>query len=263
MDRYQEMAAGKSSDTEERSGESHKIGIFAAVLLLLCSVVLDVWSLADLLIGQFPLSDVIATVFSVLLLIYFTYKGIAPLRPMIRWLMMYFIEYVPFLDYLPFYTIGIILVLLVDRSEIASTAVQYIPSKNLAGRKAAGGAASQAAERLSSRLEKNKVFGEASEKYTKKIAEARQKLPGPLRSLPESGNRGTDEETSPRLGLRGVVSDVASSFPKPSSPLDQSPFPGTYEDLEREMLPELEDVVNVDVSGSRAVANTPPPSPRV
>lgn len=260
MDRYQTMAAGGNPDAGEDTGNAHKIGKVGAALLIIVSLILDILSIADTLAFEIPIADILATAMAVILLIYLIYKGIPSMRPMVRFLVMYFAEYIPIVDYLPLYLVGAILVIATDQSKIASTVVQYIPSKNMAGAKAAA-----AGERVAARMQKLEQVEKKAEQYKKKVGDLRQRLPGPLRSIPESGNRGAGDGYLPKKSKMKQAYEMAragiSESRNPDSKEAGNPFFAPYEELERDNLPELTDVIDVDVTGAKTTSRSQPPKP--
>ena len=140
-DPYQRLADGRGYPSEqEKSG--HKIGKVGVVVLLAVATILDILSVADILVADFPVADIISTIFSFLLAGYLLWKGIPSVRPMLQWLATYLAEWIPIVDWLPLYIIGIILVIASDRSALVAATIKYVPSKNMATKKAASGAAS-------------------------------------------------------------------------------------------------------------------------
>lgn len=273
MDLYQQRAAGMQAvaEPEEHQGAGHKIGLFGIFFLLACTLILDAISILDVFALDIPIADFIAGFFDILLLLYMTYKGILGVRNVVSILLTFVLELIPGVDWLPLYMIGIIAVIIIDRndalSSIAQTAAKYVPQSagkgggvtKVAGRGAASKAGTTA---LSRQMQRNKLFGSASEQYLKKASDITKKLPGPLRSLPEDGPKGF--KTPEKLGFRQVASaakqayqNAKSSEPRPSG--DDDPF-GAF-DYENEQVPqELNQIMKIDVDGTRATA-APPPRP--
>lgn len=262
---------------------SHKIGTIGAALLIIASVVLDIISIADVLAVEVPVADIIALIFSVILFLYFAFVGVSNIRSVVSWVLAWVVELVPGVDWLPLYLIGIILIIAIDRSETASRVANAVGSKLPTPKAGAGRAASGVAQRefkAANNLSRNKVFGAASETSMRKAQELQEKVPGILRkrifaedviskpkdtdttTLPPSPGTTTitGPEARPESRTTGgeTYTRASSSSTTPSGrsqkPSDTSseidPF-GTYAAYERENLPRLEDIVDVDVSGQR------------
>jgi|GEM_PF-6466192 len=268
MDHYQKVAGGVADIAEpQEKGSAQKFGILWWFILLLIALILDAASILDTLAFEVPIADILATFFSAILFIVMLYKGASEIRMFVTWILAYLAEWIPFVDYLPLYMIGIFIVLLIDRSSIATAVVSTIPipSKDMATRKIAGSASRRTAQRVgerASRLSRNKVFGAASHQYEARAQSLMQRLPGPMRSLPESGPKSLapgGKRSWKRTAKAAWQASGSTRPPREARKEEESPFPGTYEDFERELLPDLQDVINIDVTGADRLAGVPRP----
>lgn len=242
-DPYQALARGVAPD-EDAEDNGRKFSGIARIVLIVTAIVLDILSIIEI-----PVADVVALVISVILFMYFFYAGASQIRMFVTWALAWAVELVPAVDLLPFYVVGMVLVILIDNSKVASTAVGYIPSKNLATRKLGSKVGNKA-----SRLSKNAAFGRKSALTRRKTTQTLRKIdtlkkkyiPGPLRSVPgEAAIRGTYNASQRLSG--------SSDTPVPNtSGRDDMPLPD-YDTYSRPFLPELEDLTaDVDVTGEKA-----------
>lgn len=244
---FRDMASGRAPEAEEKAP---RVSTIAAIVLVIVSVVLDVLSIADALALEIPIADFVATFASGAIWAYLLYKGIPSTRPMVRWMAMYVVEWIPAVDWLPFYLIGAILIILADRNAVVAAAVKYVPSKAALKGQAAARAGSS---RLMTRLESNKVFGEAGEKTREalegRLAKARERIPGPVRSRPD-GVSTVDGLPLPKnrqggtTSLHGPSSNTSGTDKSTNAGLTQDEilFPEIYQ-YKRENLPQVSDLV--------------------
>lgn len=263
MDHYQSLAHGVTPEYEEEAAAAaeHKIGSAAVVVLIIVSIILDILSIFEV-----PIADIIAWIIEVPMLLYFYYTGASQLRQIAANILAWLAELIPIIDFLPLYTIGIIIVVVLDRNETLARIASKIPQTSVKGKLSSGGGAA------GSRLSKNTMYGAAS---GKRIAEAdgvrkhfeslQKRMPGPLRSIP--AGKGLEAESLPvarQSALSRVSSTVTNRIYQPQrtgSPSEMPvgsgdlPFPGTYENIEREILPTLSDITSdIDVTGEKTAA---------
>lgn len=252
---------------ESPSGE-HRLSNTAATILVIWAVILDI---ADYLgAGTIFLTDILCVL---TIDLYLLYKGFSPVRMFGGQAL----ELIPVVgDALPAYTGGIIFTILQDRSKVVAAAASVAPKPSAASARFAG-TATQAASRF--RDVASKAIA-TTERQVERLQKLQDRIPGQLRSAPPDSQ--TQQErgaralgTTRRLGsgpaeragwtsttTKPSTTATAGAPPMPDTrDLADRPFPDTYYAYERELLPELEDVVDIDVTGERAAHPSPPPPP--
>jgi hypothetical protein len=247
MDPYQEKALGipSEADRELAAAKQHKIGTIGAVALLIFTIVLDAINYAELGI---PITDAIAWICEIAIIGYLYYVGASQFRQIAANVITWLAELIPIVDLLPLYTLGIVIVIAIDRNETLRRVAEKVPApkgKVPAGRRGrmtqegvrAGGG------RPGSRLSQNKIFGAASEERLKQFdhewSRINRKLPGKLRGLPERH--------------RQRIATQSQRIPgKLRNRPDGDSGPDIYGEVEREINPGFAELLaNIDVSGEQ------------
>ena len=269
MDYYQQRAAGRDRDAAKPG--SHRIPLGPAVILLAAALILDILSVFEV-----PIADILGIPFSIGLFVYLNSKGLgqaqALTKRVVTWLAGFVIEFIPGADFLPFYLIGMAILILISSSETAVKVASRVPSSASVKKLSTNWTR---IERGKKALAKNKLFGAAAQKYEEHAQQLQARLPGPLRSLPARARVRPGQQAAPPAagdipaprpvagGGRGTAPAPAAPQPAPDAAPDLGgpgnvlPFPGVYEGVERELLPGLEDIEDIDVTGERAVKERP------
>lgn len=259
MDEYQAKALGKSVRPAASDGAAeHKIGTIAVFVLIGAAIILDVISIFEV-----PIADIIAWIIEIPILLYFWYTGASQLRQIAANVLAWVVELVPVIDFLPLYVLGMLLVVLFDRNETLARLAKKIPNTKIGGKLSTGGGAA------GSSLSKNRMFGAASGKrieeatrVAQKLDVLRAKVPGKLRTaipnregaedMRSAGfvrpTRSTMGQGVARAGQRSSATTVKRDQQGRPMEIEENPLVPNYD---REFLPELEDIVDVDVTGER------------
>ncbi len=261
MDLYQEKALGKTpeSETEAEEAAQHKIGDAAVAVLLIAAIILDIISCFEV-----PIADILAWIIEIPILLYLYYAGASQLRQVAANVITWLAELVPAIDLLPLYSVGIIIVIVLDRNETLARIASKIPQT-----KSASGALASGGGKAGSNLSKNKFIGAASQKGLDKaqqvqdrVERLQQRVPGRLRALAQGKtSEGAVTSSANSIQQVGITRNptqrsdrtVFTSQNAQFSGQDKAnaPFPDTYYNYEKELLPELSDVENIDVSGEK------------
>jgi hypothetical protein len=247
------IAESREAESEE---EGPKLSTGLCVVLVVACLILDIANYFEV---EIPITDL---VFAWMINIILIYKGVS----ITRYLVGEALEIIPIVDLLPLYTIGIIATIVADRTGIEkaldSSAVGKVVSKvQSVETGGAGGVAKGAVKAQSSKLAKNKVFGSASSKYVNKIQDLQRRIPGRIRSVPEgqeSGGLPLPPGKSTGTGSR-IFSAAKSAYRTASSGVqdanDSASFLDTYPQIQRQINPELEDILaEIDVTGEKVAA---------
>mgnify|MGYP000014661573 CR=1 FL=1 len=226
------------SDTEYKS--SHKLSWFGGTILIFIAVVADV---IDWFEVGLPITDVVMGGVDVILLL----KGLSSTQILVVIGLEFVLELIPGLDYLPFYTLGSLVIIAIDRSEKASQIAAIVPVQKI--KKQAGKALKKTAQGTgvaAKRAQRTRRSLARIQNTERQVANLQKKLPGPLKSVPKawgyvpSKSKKKGEQSPGRLSKTWNTARTLVSSPSQQKEVnnENNDYLDTFGAIERENFPE-------------------------